>query len=157
MSQDEQGYHGDHEPKSNPRIRRGSKGTFTEQGMTRGKPRGGIDHCEGNMVYLTDQRAEGTLRASHPLSFCACITVREVLTQEDMLVLRTLRSPAEFAESKLWARPSLTKTHFDYCRVNIVYARGRHLSRRVCITVREVLTRERYVGAADIVEFCWMC
>ena len=35
---------------------------------------------------------------------------------EGMSELWTLRSPAGRFESKLWARPSLTKTGFDYCR-----------------------------------------
>ena len=99
------------------------------------------------MVYITDHRDEARLRASQPLSYCVCITVREVLTQEDMSVLWTMQSPAEFAESKLWAMPSLTKTRFDYCRVNVVYGGGRPLSRRVCITVREVLTQEGHAPA----------
>ena len=35
MSQDEHDRHGDREPKSNPRIGRGSKGTLTGRGMMR--------------------------------------------------------------------------------------------------------------------------
>ena len=41
MSQDEHDRRGDREPKSKPRIRRGSEGTFTEQGMKRETGRGG--------------------------------------------------------------------------------------------------------------------
>ena len=42
VSQDEHDCHGDREAKSKPRIRRGSEGTFAEQGMTRGNQEGGV-------------------------------------------------------------------------------------------------------------------
>ena len=50
MSQDEHDRHGDREPKSKPRIRRGSEGTLTKQGMTRENREGGDKDVRVNRV-----------------------------------------------------------------------------------------------------------
>ena len=56
--EDEYDRHRDRKPKSKPRIRRGSEGTFTEQGMTRETERG---RGEGDK-YVRLKRIRASLR-----------------------------------------------------------------------------------------------
>ena len=71
MSQDERDHHGDREPKSEPRIGRGSEGTLTGRGMTRENRERGLGGG-GGLVYEGKSFSSGFVNRFERV--CDCVS-----------------------------------------------------------------------------------